>query len=196
MSNMIFANNIYELRKQNNLTQEQMAEFCNVSRQAIAKWESGEGTTKIKNIEVICKKFNVKSDELLFGTVRLDGNTQEKEDKFDKILEILKNMKKTNLYEAFKSKAYENDEDIDYCSYGEEAYDKGDLTQALKMYDLAAGCGDINGIISAVSLRREVLDMFDEENSLYYKELNRFASKLIEYGSILTDVLKRGDTLM
>ena len=32
MSNMIFANNIYELRKQNNLTQEQMAELCNVTR--------------------------------------------------------------------------------------------------------------------------------------------------------------------
>lgn len=195
MSNMIFANNIYELRKQNNLTQEQMAELCNVTRQAVAKWESGEGTTKINNIEVICKKFNVKSDELLFGTVKVNDNTQEKEDKLDKILDILKTMKTTNLYEAFKSKAYESDEDIDYRSYGDEAYDNGDLTQALKMYDLAAGCGDINGIISAIDLRREVLDLLDDDNSLYCKELNRFASKLIEYGSILTDVLKRGELI-
>lgn len=32
---------IKHLRKQNNLTQEQLAEKLNVSRQAITKWESG-----------------------------------------------------------------------------------------------------------------------------------------------------------
>lgn len=190
MSNIHFANKIFELRKQNNLTQEQMAEICSVSRQAVAKWESGEGTTKISNIDVICKKFNVTSDELLFGTVQSNHNTQEKEDKLDKIIEILENMNITNLYEAFKSKAYENEENIDFRLYGDEAYDKGDLTQALKMYDLAAGCGDINSIILAIDLRREVLDLLDGDNSIYYKELGHFGEKHIEYGNIITHVLE------
>ena len=41
---MILAENLQVLRKQNQLSQEELAEKCQVSRQAIAKWESGEQT--------------------------------------------------------------------------------------------------------------------------------------------------------
>ena len=41
---MMLAENLQVLRKQNNLSQEELAEKCQVSRQAIAKWESGEQT--------------------------------------------------------------------------------------------------------------------------------------------------------
>ena len=56
---------IKHLRKSNNLTQEELAEKLNVSRQAITKWESGLGTPDISNIEAIAKLFNVSIDELL-----------------------------------------------------------------------------------------------------------------------------------
>lgn len=39
---MIFSEQLSKLRKEANLTQEDLAEKCQVSRQAIAKWESGE----------------------------------------------------------------------------------------------------------------------------------------------------------
>ena len=38
---MIFSEQLSKLRKEANLTQEDLAEKCQVSRQAIAKWESG-----------------------------------------------------------------------------------------------------------------------------------------------------------
>ena len=56
---------IKELRKQNNLTQEELADKLCVSRQAITKWESGLGQPDISNIELIAKLFNVTIDELL-----------------------------------------------------------------------------------------------------------------------------------
>lgn len=39
---MSFSENMQYLRKKENLTQEQLAERLNVSRQAVSKWESGD----------------------------------------------------------------------------------------------------------------------------------------------------------
>ena len=41
---MEFAEKLITLRKSRELTQEQLAEQLNVSRQSISKWESGHGT--------------------------------------------------------------------------------------------------------------------------------------------------------
>ena len=38
---MQFYEKLYKLRKANNLSQEQLAEKLNVTRQAVSKWESG-----------------------------------------------------------------------------------------------------------------------------------------------------------
>ncbi len=38
---MSFSDNIIKLRKENGITQEQLAEELNVSRQAVSKWERG-----------------------------------------------------------------------------------------------------------------------------------------------------------
>ena len=43
---MSFSDNLQVLRKRNNLTQEQLAEQLEVSRQAVSKWESGGSPTK------------------------------------------------------------------------------------------------------------------------------------------------------
>lgn len=43
---MSFSDNLQVLRKRNNLTQEQLAEQLEVSRQAVSKWESGISQTK------------------------------------------------------------------------------------------------------------------------------------------------------
>ena len=63
------------------------------------------------------------------------------------------------------------------------------------MYDTAAMYGDVNGIMSAIDLRREILELCEDDMSMYYSQLNIYAGKLIEYGSILIDVLKDGDLI-
>lgn len=47
---MTFAEKLKELRKQKGISQEQLAEKIYVSRQAITKWESGNGIPDIENL--------------------------------------------------------------------------------------------------------------------------------------------------
>lgn len=62
---MEFDEKLQQLRKQNNLTQEQLAEHLYVSRTAISKWESGKGYPNIDSLKCISKFFSVSIDELL-----------------------------------------------------------------------------------------------------------------------------------
>ena len=50
---MIFSEQLSKLRKEANLTQEDLAEKCQVSRQAIAKWESGESVPTIEKFIIL-----------------------------------------------------------------------------------------------------------------------------------------------
>lgn len=62
---MEFNEKLQQLRKQNNLTQEQLANQLYVSRTAISKWESGKGYPNIESLKYISKYFSVSIDELL-----------------------------------------------------------------------------------------------------------------------------------
>lgn len=62
---MEFHEKLQELRKQKNLTQEELSEILFVSRTAISKWESGRGYPSIDSLKAIAKFFGVTIDELL-----------------------------------------------------------------------------------------------------------------------------------
>ena len=62
---MNFAEKLKELRKQKGISQEQLAEKIYVSRQAITKWESGNGIPDIENLLAISALFNESIDSLL-----------------------------------------------------------------------------------------------------------------------------------
>lgn len=62
---MNFAEKLKELRKQKDISQEQLAEKIHVSRQAITKWESGAGIPDIENLIAISSLFNESLDSLL-----------------------------------------------------------------------------------------------------------------------------------
>lgn len=56
---------IYELRKAHGMSQEQLAEKLNVSRQSISKWESGESSPEIERLIELSNVFDVSTDYLL-----------------------------------------------------------------------------------------------------------------------------------
>ena len=61
---MSFADNLKYVRKQQNITQEQLADMLSVSRQAISKWESGQGYPETEKLLIISKELNVSLDFL------------------------------------------------------------------------------------------------------------------------------------
>ncbi len=62
---MNFEEKLKLLRKKSNLTQEELAEKLCVSRQAITKWENGDGLPDIDNLKEISRLFKVSIDELV-----------------------------------------------------------------------------------------------------------------------------------
>ena len=60
-----FRERLRKLRKENGLTQEQLVEKLNISRQLVAKWERGQSLPNITNLKEMSIIFNVTTDELL-----------------------------------------------------------------------------------------------------------------------------------
>ncbi len=62
---MTIGEKIAHLRIQANLSQEQLAEKIDVSRQSVSKWEMNQALPQIDKILLICDLFDVSADELL-----------------------------------------------------------------------------------------------------------------------------------
>ena len=58
---------IASVRKAAGLTQEQLGELVNVSRQAVSKWESGQAVPDVLTVAELCRKLHVSADYLLLG---------------------------------------------------------------------------------------------------------------------------------
>lgn len=66
--NIETAQRLYEYRKANGYSQEELAEKIGVSRQAISKWERSESSPDTDNLIALAKLYGVTIDELLNGT--------------------------------------------------------------------------------------------------------------------------------
>ena len=62
---MKFGENLKIIRKNKKMSQEQLAEIVNVSRQSVSKWENGEAYPEMNNILELCKIFNCKINDLV-----------------------------------------------------------------------------------------------------------------------------------
>ena len=62
---MSLGERIQQLRKSRGLSQEQLADSLNVSRQAISKWETDQSSPEIENILALSRVFSISTDELL-----------------------------------------------------------------------------------------------------------------------------------
>ena len=58
---------LYELRKGKNLSQEEVADKLNVTRQTISKWETNQSTPDFDKIKPLCELYEITADELLTG---------------------------------------------------------------------------------------------------------------------------------
>ena len=64
---------IKQLREESGLSQESFAEKLFVTRQAVSKWENGNGCPDIENIISISNVFNISLDELIKGYKQVEN---------------------------------------------------------------------------------------------------------------------------
>lgn len=84
---------LFELRKKKNLSQEEVAEKLNVTRQTVSKWETNQSTPDFDKIVPLCELYEISADELLKGeknTIETENNNNtykieenENDEKFD-----------------------------------------------------------------------------------------------------------------
>ncbi len=68
---MNISEKIKQIRNKEGLTQEQFSEKINVSRNAVAKWETNRGYPDIQNLINISEIFNISLDELVKDDVNV-----------------------------------------------------------------------------------------------------------------------------
>ena len=86
---MTIGERLYKLRKDKNISQEELANELNVSRQTISKWETGESSPDFDKIIPLCEYFNITSDELLSGKENIiEANKKETETTFARNIAI------------------------------------------------------------------------------------------------------------
>ena len=66
---MSFSENLQTVRKKNQMSQEELAELLGVSRQAVSKWELGEGYPEVDKLLILSKKLNISLDSLMTGSL-------------------------------------------------------------------------------------------------------------------------------
>ena len=65
-----FAQNLIQLRRQYNMTQEQLANKLNISSQAVSKWETGQSLPDIIMLPKIADIFRTSIDSLISHSLK------------------------------------------------------------------------------------------------------------------------------
>ena len=71
---------LFELRKSKNLSQEEVADKLNVTRQTVSKWETNQSTPDFDKIVPLCELFEISTDELLIGKKPEENKEEESGD--------------------------------------------------------------------------------------------------------------------
>ena len=66
---MNFGKNLQILRKMTNMTQEELAEKMDISRQTISKWELGAILPEVEKLVELCETFHCSIDQMLKGNM-------------------------------------------------------------------------------------------------------------------------------
>jgi DNA-binding XRE family transcriptional regulator len=82
---MNFGDNLKKIRKYNKMSQENLAEKVNVSRQSVSKWETGDAYPEMNNILELCKIFKCRINDLVHTNME-DFNSLDK----DIIMKVVK----------------------------------------------------------------------------------------------------------
>ncbi len=73
---MSFPENLKQIRREKQLSQEELAELLHVSRQAVSKWEQGMGYPEVETLLLLSEKLNISLDRLMSTGITQKANSQ------------------------------------------------------------------------------------------------------------------------
>ena len=76
---MSFSEKLKQVRKEHHLSQEELAELLDVSRQAVSKWEQGQGYPEVDKLLLLSSKLNISLDALM--SVEVNRGAEAKNEK-------------------------------------------------------------------------------------------------------------------
>ena len=74
---MSFSENLKQIRKEHHLSQEELAELLDVSRQAVSKWEQGQGYPEVEKLLLLSSKLNISLDSLMSVEINCDTGVKK-----------------------------------------------------------------------------------------------------------------------
>ena len=93
---MSFSENLKRIRKERNITQEQLADRLLVSRQTVSKWESNGGYPETETLLLLAKELDVSLDYLFAERCHMiRPKNQERISKIDTYLNCAEGRRKT-----------------------------------------------------------------------------------------------------
>ena len=100
-----FSERLKELRKKNNLTQQELADKVGTNRVNVTKWETGRTEPTLENIVKLAKILDTTTDELLGRKINFGDTILRKKYKYD--LSVLKESNIQTLYDLKITLAFE-----------------------------------------------------------------------------------------
>ncbi len=94
---------IAKKRKQQNLTQEQLAERLSVSNKTVSKWETGKCMPDYSIIEPLCKELNITPTELFNGEENEKSTHTYDNELILELIQEIKSLKETKLIFTYLS---------------------------------------------------------------------------------------------
>ncbi len=79
---MTIGQKITTLRMASGLSQEDLAEKLDVSRQSVSKWEMDQAAPQLDKVLLLCQTFGISADRLLRDEIELESNTEPVSNKY------------------------------------------------------------------------------------------------------------------
>ena len=79
---------LFELRKSKNLTQDDVAEKLEVTRQTISKWETNQSTPDFDKIVPLCNLYEITPNELLMKERQKENSQNEQENNYENMTKV------------------------------------------------------------------------------------------------------------
>jgi len=157
---------IYRLRKEMNLTQEELADRINVTSQAISKWESGSGLPNLSQIIPLANVFGVSTD-VLFGTFETNDE---------------------NAVQSIIDEAHSYIKPLATCDNVNQAYRsfKDGISRFPRNTRLLLFCMEIG-----VAIAYPENHIYDKENGpKIYEECTAYAETIINYSKSVDEIMR------